>query len=488
MSDLPDLPTLPDSSLLPIPQAGALSAQLSQGESLLTAAQGAAGGDSASQASLIKGACTALTSATSGLPKTLITDAASVATGFAVGGPVGGCVALASAAVGLLGLLFGSGPTGEPQENTAWPTTASEKNAAKVSLYIQNVIGAGQSGQPPGWYLARLYARMLPAPTAGVFRDRWQILKAAATDTTVSAAPNLSLWIGVNGGEPLSWYAATSPDAPSGLAPTPSDSWVKRAVAVSRTPTESTASINAYALAWPSLLTNAPTPTFDLSVDSWGPSDFMTAAQVSAYNAANAGKPFFSPLSPGTSVAGARAQAISDTPEVQGLSKETILDNALRRLPSAKWWEGGLYAGAWGDPSGLGGAAYVQLDILNAFGTVLAMYSQGAHPRAVVSELLMQQRAVYEFGGPSPSEKNLAPNYRLFIEECLALARAKPVAPLLRSVSSSKRSTASSSPASPAPSASRTSSASPFLVAGGLGTVGLAAYAAYKYRLFRLPF
>ena len=106
----PSLPTsLPDASLLPIPQAGDLQAQLAQGQNLLTTAQDAAKGDPGATNTLLKAGTTFAQNNTSGLPRTLITDALGIASGFAMGGPIGGAVAIAGSAIsGLVELMSGA--------------------------------------------------------------------------------------------------------------------------------------------------------------------------------------------------------------------------------------------------------------------------------------------------------------------------------------------------------------------------------------------
>jgi hypothetical protein len=413
----PSLPTsLPDASLLPIPQAGDLQAQLAQGQNLLTTAQDAANGDPGATNTLLKAGTTLAQNNTSGLPRTLITDALGIASGFAMGGPVGGAMAIAGSAIsGLVELMSGgSPPIFEGFEST--PSNASKNAWSHVQNYIANIVNTTSiSGYPPGWYLGYYYMRTtqerytMPGllETFELIIGSWATpggsLDALAYDPT---QVQVSFY---NGSQTLADMMTQTPwDTPSSYAP-------------GKTQFQA--------------LVEGETAIKEIYTNNWGLLPIMfewaqPSGQGLAGNMSNGlgtkyslGADSSAPY--GSSPASLWQQALEDIADLPHLPRAKIAKNALKLMPLPVWWQVMLYCNGAVDSNGNFYNPMYQLDILNALATIVVMAANGAHPRAITSEILMQFHQVYLHGSTQPGEQNLSAAYREFVDEWLNIAVGK---------------------------------------------------------------
>ena len=419
-TSLPGGGSIPDASLLPIPQAGNLQAQLAQGQNLLTTAQDAAKGDPGATNTLLKAGTTFAQNNTSGLPRTLITDALGIASGFAMGGPVGGAVAIAGSAIsGLVELLSGgSPPTFEGFEST--PSNASKNAWSHVQNYIANIVNTSSiSGYPPGWYLGYYYMRTT--------QERYTMLRLLET---------FELIIG-------SWK--TPGGALDALAYDPTQVQVSfyngsQTIAnmMTQTPWDTPSSYAPGKTQFQALLAEGGTGDQEIYMQNWGllPIMFEWAqpnGQGLAGNMSNglgqvplgadssAPTNYNEPPSP----ASLWQQALEDIADLPHLPRAKIAKNALRLMPLPVWWQVMLYCNGAVDSNGNFYNPIYQLDILNALATIVVMAANGAHPRAITSEILMQFHQVYLHGSTQPGEHNLSAAYREFVNEWLNIAVGK---------------------------------------------------------------
>jgi hypothetical protein len=479
--------SIPGASLLPNPIPGNYRSQVAQGQALFQAAQNAAAGTPGSVATLLQGAATTIGGAMgNGLPKTLIMDAAGIAAGFAMGGPVGAAVGVAAAAVNLFSSLF-SGPTPTVYEGfEAYPSDASVRNWSLVQNYIANLVGASESGYPPGWYLA-YYQAATAAPysladltdlfllTAGAFQPK-------SGDT--SALYYLSLF---QGGSLKSFFPSPLRYLPTGYAPGGPQTLLntipwKGSCPLYRNgvnPSESCFALflknfqakHAFDPWWAvdgmttvplSFLWGAPTGAglpgslgqgFSGVVTPGSPSlaaiqsayphlgsfpgvsvnnPSLTAIHTMADNPFTGGfdslgnAPILMPPSMVPNLNSIWSQALSDISDKPHMTRQNIAKRAMSLTPRNIWFEPSLYTASAQDQNHDAWTVLYNLDVLNALATIWAMSACGAHPRAITTELLVQQANIYEHGGPNPGVQNLSVAYRRFMDEWLNISQGYP--------------------------------------------------------------
>jgi hypothetical protein len=490
------LPDIPQSSLLNTPAAGDIQSQINQGQNLLNQVQTAAGGGSgapAAQAALIKAATTTLQNATSGLPRAIITDVAGVATGFAMGGPVGGIVAAGSAVVGLLGSLFSGGP---PPVFEGWqsePSQASSENFRKLQYYISqpNIIGATQSNLPPGWYLsAYLSLANDGSPLAKTFSPSEMF---AQTKGTYQGG----------GSDPYASELMSSMGSNAGNGPAPNTLLSMRLADFLGGPGEQIDSRFADA-AWFFMWADPSGQNLPGALQA----GFVTSSGAAALSALppTGGPPWPGPNTPPSPAtvkawwANARATAwrnvLDDITPHSRLSRDAIAKSALRLMPDPMWWETLLYTQEFFDSSGNFCNYLFQLDLQNAMATVLVMATSGAHSRAITSELLMQAAVIRNYGGPSGSPGTLTGAHQEFLDQWFNIAVGKRPGAHHPATKPAKNKTVRKTAAAPLRSATKApkllapvsapAGSSPFLQpaflypAAGVGGA-LALYAGYRY-------
>jgi hypothetical protein len=461
---------------LPNPIPGNYRSQVAQGQALFQAAQNVAAGTPGSVATLLQGAATTLTGAmSSGMPKTLILDAAGIAAGFAMGGPVGGAVAVASAAVGLFQSLF-SGPTPTTYEGyEAMPSTASVRNWSLIQNYIANLVGASESGYPPGWFLAYYQAATAPKYTAadltdlflltaGSFRPKggdpsglYYFQEATAGElglystarylpaTSITVLPGLVPWKGTcpvlkNGSSPLScfalflknmtaskhafdpWWAIDGmPTVPlSFLWGAPTGAGLQGSLGQGMAGVTTPGSMR---------LADLQGIYGKSTQDAFG--DVIGAPTLSQlkfsfdFGSALSATPYGNPAPP--TIPAIWSQALSDISDKPGMTRQTIAKRAMHLAPRNIWFDPSLYLLYADETSNhTSWTVIYNLDILNALATIWAMSACGAHPRAITTELLVQQANIYEHGGPTPGEQNLSLPYRRFMDEWLNISQGYP--------------------------------------------------------------
>jgi hypothetical protein len=450
--------SIPGSSLLPNPIPGNIKSQVAQGQSLFQAAQNVAAGTPGSIATLLQGAATVATSNMSaGLPKTLIMDAAGIAAGFAMGGPVGGAVAIASTAIGFVTSLFsGSGQvTWEGFETQ--PSDASVRNWTLIQNYMANLTGSSESGYPPGWYLG-FYMAMTAAPytledltdlfllKTGTFHPKTgdPIAINYLGELANGTLSNLTITTRYNGDEavpkflhdvpwkdPCGWQWTPATGVPQSAYPKPTDSFFKALMMTEKHPYAFEgiwgSDFNTIPLAY---LWGDPTgqglPTGSLAQGING----VTTPGLPPPSTLPACDPQFPnvpcqktspPFSQG--IASVLSQTLADISDKPGMTRKSIVLRAMKLAPRNLWFDPTLYQlGAIVDNSNQF-TALVNLDVLNALTTICVMLAVGAHPRAITTELLVQQANVFENGGSERGEQNLTSTYRRFMDEWLNISQ-----------------------------------------------------------------
>ena len=478
----PSLPTgptpsgsIPESSLLPTPAAGNVSAQISQGEQLLTQVKTLFDnpGDPAAQQALLKAGTTVASNLSAGLPRTLVTDALGIATGFAVGGPVGGIAAVAGVAVQLFTSLFSGGSPPVYEGIQSQPSQADMHLWTLLQDYMYQVTGGTESGFPPGWYLSLYMNRTRPP---------W---------STKHAAEMLSLAQGTYktpGGDPyavqlMGEYGGNTND--SGGPP----------------PSNFLAINNAAAYA--STVFPAPPVWFYAWANPSGQGLTGQLAQGFSFTYGEGiqipftGNP---PSNDATNLEGAVSPSslwqsvLDDAPSHPKMSAAAISKNALALMPDPLWWDQDLYAWTFTDNSGNFGDYFFNTGLMNAMATVLAMGAQGAHPRAITSELLMQAQTIRQFGGPGGTKGTLTAAHQKFLDEWLDARKttarkttgAKAPTKTVRKTTASPLRAKTTKPKLLAPIKAPSPVSSPFLStsflypAAGVGGA-LALYAGYRY-------
>jgi hypothetical protein len=466
--------SIPGAGLLPNPIPGNYRAQVAQGQALFQAAQNVAAGNPGSVATLLQGAATvAANNMSSGLPKTLVLDAAGIAAGFAMGGPVGGAVAVAGAALGAVTALF-SGTGGVTWEGfEAQPSDASVRNWTLVQNYIANLVGASESGYPPGWYLAFYMAATAPRYTLSDLTDLY-LLRAGSfqapggepsaiaylTELQTGTLANLTINTGYQGDEAIPLFLKDTPwKSPNAWGPwtpqsgTPAKRWptAKDSQFAAQLLSDSQwphpfqetwgSGFNTVALAY---LWGAPTGASLPGSLSLGITGVVTPGTPTASNLPDC-SPAFPSAGPCLTTASQKhlysqgvirtarvslpsilSQTLSDISDKPGMTRQSIVARAMKLAPRAIWMDPSLYQlGAVIDNSTQFTALY-NLDILNALATIWVMLAVGAHPRAITTELLVQQANIYEHGGPNPGVQNLSAGYRRFMDEWLNISQGYP--------------------------------------------------------------
>jgi hypothetical protein len=470
--------SIPGASLLPNPIPGNYRSQVAQGQALFQAAQNAAAGTPGSVATLLQGAATVATSNMSaGLPKTLITDAAGIAAGFAIGGPVGGAVAIAATAIGFVTSLF-AGTTPTVFEGfEAMPSDASTRNWSLVQNYIANLVGASESGYPPGWYLAYYMAATAPKYTAADLTDLF--LLTASSFATKGGDPSALYYLNqaqsgaLSLNLPIRYLPDGDPNKLAGLVPWKGPCSIRKAGADPR---------SCFAV----FLANQSTTKH--AFDSWWALDglptvplaYLWGAPTGAGLPGSLGQGYAGVTTPGTptvtqiaaaypslthlmggvtltapSLANLQAQfdfdpnlagqtnlpfsphvaprlpaiwqqALSDISDKPSMTRKSIAERMLKLTPRNLWFDPSLYTMFAVDQNHHAWTVIYNLDILNALTTIWTMSACGAHPRAITTELLVQQANVYEHGGPNPGVQNLSIAYRRFMDEWMNLSQGYP--------------------------------------------------------------
>jgi hypothetical protein len=427
--------SIPGASLLGNPIPGNVRSQVAQGQALFQAAQNVASGTPGSVATLLQGAATvAANNLASGLPKTLIMDAAGIAAGFAMGGPVGGAVAVAGAALSAVTALFSGTGNVQWEGFEAQPSDASVRNWTLIQNYIANLVGSSESGYPPGWYLAFYMAATAPEYTMADLTDLFLLrvasfraaggepsARAYLTELQNGALSGLTISTGYQGDEPVPQFLTDTPWKTRNSFPPmkglkPSDSQFKAELlqnASMRHPFDSLwgQGFNTIALAY---LWGAPTGQGLPGSLSQGITGVVTPG-TSATDASAL-----------PDIASILSQTLSDISDKPGMTRQSIVARAMKLAPRAIWMDPSLYQlGAIIDNDTQFTALY-NLDVLNALATVWVMLAVGAHPRAITTELLVQQANIYEHGGPNPGVQNLSAGYRRFMDEWLNISQGYP--------------------------------------------------------------
>jgi hypothetical protein len=460
--------SIPGASLLPNPIPGNYRSQVAQGQALFQAAQNAAAGTPGSVATLLQGAATTITGGMgAGLPKTLIMDAAGIAAGFAMGGPVGGAVAIASTAISLFSSLFSLTAPVVWEGYETQPSDASVRNWQLVQNYIANLVGASESGYPPGWFLAYYQAATAKRYTITDLTDLF-LLTVGSFKRVGGDAVALAYQTEAQGGSIDSLYLPVKYLHITGGEITPSD-LAKLVPWKGSPPTISE---------FQDYLHNYPGKhPFDARWLTDGmvtvPLAYLWGAPTGAGLPGSLGQGFAGVTTPGTPsaaqiqtdlAAGAFqgslgiaayldpteqvgwdllmdeysqqkitppatsaiwSQALSDISDRPGMTRKNIAQRMMDLAPRNIWFDPSLYTmtATAGKQSF---TVIYNLDILNALATIWTMSAVGAHPRAITTELLVQQANIYEHGGPTPGVQNLSVAYRRFMDEWLNISQGYP--------------------------------------------------------------
>jgi hypothetical protein len=119
-------------------------------------------------------------------------------------------------------------------------------------------------------------------------------------------------------------------------------------------------------------------------------------------------------------------KALSDISDRPGMTRKSIAARMLKLAPRSIWFDPSLYTMYATDNNHQSWTVIYNLDILNALATILCMSAVGAHPRAITTELLVQQANIYENGGPNTGVQNLSAAYRRFMDEWLNISQGFP--------------------------------------------------------------
>jgi hypothetical protein len=130
----------------------------------------------------------------------------------------------------------------------------------------------------------------------------------------------------------------------------------------------------------------------------------------------------FAPVNPPSIL----TEALTDISDLPGMPRKTIASRALKLMPRNIWFDPSLYQMYATDNSGNTFTALYNLDVLNAMATIWIMSAIGAHPRAIMTELLIQQANVYMHGGPAPGPQNLSKAYQRFMDEWINISQGYP--------------------------------------------------------------
>src|SRR5208282_5066356 len=105
---------------------------------------------------------------------------------------------------------------------------------------------------------------------------------------------------------------------------------------------------------------------------------------------------------------------------------EWIVENALKRRPSARWFAIDLYGALLPTGGKLMGntwsTVYWDPDTLNAMATVLGMLNVGASTQAIVSELMLQVSILHDEGNVVESSRSVSPGVIALLDDYLYMA------------------------------------------------------------------
>jgi hypothetical protein len=368
---------------LPIPSPGDVSAQVSQGNTLNSLAAGQPLG-SPSTSALLNAGLTLASSLGSGQIARVATDAiGGASSGFALGGPYG---AVAGAIVGTLEGLLTLGPS--YQGLVVIDDTEGIDHLYKVLVQWNGTnIGTGpRSGEPLGWNFWDYMARARPprsTPRPALLRALLQAL-AAEQDTQWPGAGvgSVTGWASAYwtssgfqqveslGGPSLPHLATVGPAGPS---PVP---WTAAQVAGAVEPLASP-------LVW---LWGQPEQVQDVVLNEW----YAWATPTAMQGAAGAGAP---PPAESTLYEDALANVVPPP----GKSQAQTLRRAILLAPDPLYWAADLYA-----QQVHGATTIFNTAALVGLATWSGMILNGASPRAIATELLLQRGTIAE-SGPVPS-------------------------------------------------------------------------------------
>jgi hypothetical protein len=386
-----------DMSGLPIPAPGDLAGQTAQGNALNSLVAGQALGAPPTQ-SLLSAGLTMASALGSGEISRVATDVLGGASaGFAVGGPYG---AVAGAIVGALESLLSVGPS--YQGLFVIDDTEGIDHLYKVLVQWNSTnIGTGtRSGEPLGWTLWDYLARVRPPKST----PRPALLLALMQAT---AAEQDALWPGqgtgsLDGQENAVWTGNGFSHAGSGYGtggPTMlynawKGGWTSAQVAAAAEPLASP-------LAW---LWGQPSEVQDVILNEW----YAWATPPDQQGDAGAGA---TPPEPSTLY----ADALADTVPPPGKTQTQTLRRAISMAPDPLYFSADLYAQQFGGFNAPGTVLYNSATLVG-LATWLGMSLNGASPRALATELLLQQGTVAE-SGPVPAA------FQSLLDDALALAR-----------------------------------------------------------------
>jgi hypothetical protein len=492
------LPDIPASSLLNTPAAGNVSNQIAQGQSLLNQVQAAAGGDSGAQQALLKAATTTLQSATSGLPRALITDVAGVAAGFAMGGPVGGAVAAAGVAVSLFSSIFSSGAPPVYEGIESKPSQAASENWRKLQFYISqpNIIGSTQSNLPPGWYASEYLT--LTAPPRTTSSPSEMLAQVKGTYVGAGADPYAAQLMSQYGANDIVLENVSSACPPVDLPKALLTMSLADFLGAPGERAGAGSADGAWLFMWPdpsgANLTGGLEQGFSFvppGIDPLPGSPFCNLMNMQLRPG-----PGLTTLQPSSKSATWTA-VLNDIIPHPRLAKATIATNALKLMPDPMWWQSLLYAHTFMvDLSGDWGNYLFNCDLMNAMATVLVMAWSGAHPRAITSDLLMQAAVIRNYGGAGAGTGKLTAAHQEFLDQWLNIAVGKRPGAHHPATKPAKNKTVRKTAAAPLRSSTKApkllapvsapAGSSPFLQpaflypAAGVGGA-LALYAGYRY-------
>lgn len=383
---------------LPLPAPGDIAGQTAQGNTLNALVAGQELGTPPAS-SLLSAGLTMASALGSGEISRVATDVLGGASaGFAVGGPYG---AVAGAIVGALQSLLSVGPS--YQGLFTIDDTEGIDHLYKVLVQWNSTnIGTGpRSGEPLGWtlwdYLARTHPpSSTPRPalllalmqeTAAEQDARWPGQGTGSLDGIDNA-----IWTGDGFTHPGTGYGA---GGGSMLYNVWRGGWTPSQVAAAVQPLASPLVWN-----W-----GQPSEVQDVILNEW----YAWATPPDQQGNAGAGAP---PPDPSTLY----SDALADTVPPPGKTQTQTLRRAILLAPDPLYFAADLYAQQIG---GFGAPATVLYNSATLVGaaTWLGMFLNGASPRALATELLLQRGTIAE-SGPVPAA------FQSLLDDALAIAAA----------------------------------------------------------------
>lgn len=470
-----------------LPQQGSLGAvaqaqtQLGQAQQIENAMKAVIGGGGASSVNNLLGAgVTMVSNLVPGLPPSakvgfqLVGNVASaaiaVASGAAVGGPFG-------AVAGSLVALGELATTGVPSELWMNPSPVATELWQMRTAWVTTAGNVGfETGRPQGWSFIDYLIKTYPPKTTTRYADLAAALSQGAEELeqTMSA-------LGLSCAKDFESLAEEIVYTPAG------GTFGKSLTSAQQKTLATTKSEGA-------LCTSVFFNWGDLTAQDLN-DDTKTSAPTTPSLCAQAAWVENPDVNLKNLWAGDTVPVISNG---QTLSAPVIQSNALARKPDPLYFDWRLYAylyscgGSW-TVTETGGIVIFNCEALSMLATWCGMLAVGASTRAILSELLSQQKAIYDQNGASVGVPYLC---RMMVEDVLAMAYAEakaaasPVKQTLSKTTAGVSGKVDSSGLSPNQGAVATltgtgqsSGATGTQVALGGVAAALAAFAGYKYLL-----